>query len=254
MLGFFLLVLAISIPFFLIGGNRLPIPVNLPVSALAFVAPVIAASILTYRRRGWSGVRDLLRKALDYRKIKDKAWYVPILLLLPLIYLLAYALMRLAGRPLPAPQIPLLAVPVIFLLYLIPAACEELGWMGYAIDPLQGRWGALRAALMLGAFWAIWHAIPYAQAHNTANWILWQSIYTVATRVLIVWIYNNTGKSVFGSILFHDVSNVCWTLFPNYGSAYDPFFTGLLTTLAAALVAWRWGPRTLSGPRQARDG
>jgi hypothetical protein len=43
--------------------------------------------------------------------------------------------------------------------------------------------------------------------------------------VLIVWLYNNTGKSVFGAALYHAISNGCTILFHSY---YDPRITGLI--------------------------
>jgi uncharacterized protein len=55
-------------------------------------------------------------------------------------------------------------------------------------------------------------------------------------RTVIVWLYNSTGKSVFATILYHTSDNVSWSLFPNYGSHYDPFITGLITTLVAFAV------------------
>jgi len=169
------------------------------------------------------------------------------LLLIPLIYALAYIVMRFAGLPLPAvPEIPLLAAPLFFILYFITATGEELGWMGYAIQPMQNRWGALNASIFLGLVWSIWHAIPDVQAQHSADWILWHRIYSVALRILIVWIFNNTGKSVFAAILVHTMDNVSWTLFPNYSSHYDPFINAMLTWLVAFLVIWRWGPETLA--------
>jgi hypothetical protein len=41
------------------------------------------------------------------------------------------------------------------------------------------------------------------------------------------------------------MSNVSWALFPNYGSHYDPFVTGVITWLVAAIVIVGWGPKTL---------
>jgi membrane protease YdiL (CAAX protease family) len=250
---FFLLVFVLSVPFWLIGGNKLPIPVNLPVSALMFINPVIAASVLSYKRDGFNGIKKLLKKALDTPKIKNKIWYLPILLLMPLIYFLSYAVMRLTGLPLPDPiNIPFLLAPVFFVMYFIAAIGEELGWTGYAIDPMQNRWGAFKASLLLGVVWAIWHVIPFIQTHNTANWIVWQCLFTVAARILIVWIYNNTGKSAFAAILCHTMINVSWSLFPNYGSHYDPFVTGLITWLTVVIVIFGWGPKTLARYRHAR--
>jgi len=62
----------------------------------------------------------------------------------------------------------------------------------------------------------------------------------------------NTGKSVFAAITFHAMSNVGVYLYPNQGSYYDPFITGVLIIAAAAVVVFLWGPRTLARFRFAR--
>jgi uncharacterized protein len=58
----------------------------------------------------------------------------------------------------------------------------------------------------------------------------------------MVWLYDNAGRSVFGAILYHTISNLCWQLFPNAGSDYDPRRTAILILLAAAIVTLAWGP------------
>jgi hypothetical protein len=98
----------------------------------------------------------------------------------------------------------------------------------------------------LGLVWAAWHVIPIAQTHRSPAWIAWQCLTLVATRVLFVWLYNNTGKSVFGAVLFHAIGNVGYFLFPNYGSHYDPRITAPIVAFAAVIVAVVWGPRTLA--------
>ena len=75
--------------------------------------------------------------------------------------------------------------------------------------------------------------MPLVQAHRSAAWIAWWSLNTVALRVLIVWLYNNTGKSVFAAALFHAFANVSGVTFSNY---YDPRITGLIVAFAAAIV------------------
>lgn len=72
---FFLLIFVLSVPFWLIGAiakQGLPLPINLPVSAFMFVYPLIAASILVYKENKVDGIKQLLKKALDYRRIKPK--------------------------------------------------------------------------------------------------------------------------------------------------------------------------------------
>ncbi len=160
--------------------------------------------------------------------------------------------MRALGLPFPNPiNVPWLLAPVLFVAFFIGDAGEELGWSGYAIDPMQNRWGALKASFILGVVWALWHTIPFVQTHNPASWVVWQCLKTVAMRIVIVWIYNNTGKSVLAATLYHAADNLSWSLFPNYGSHYDPFVTGLITWLTAATVAFAWGAKTLARYRYA---
>lgn len=121
--------------------------------------------------------------------------------------------------------------------------------MGYAIDPLQKRWGALNASLLLGLVWAIYHLIPDLQNGQTADWIFWHRLGTVLLRILMVWIYNNTDKSVYSAILFHVSNNLAWAFFPNYGSHYDPFVVGTLVCLAALIVVLGWEGKTLTRSR-----
>jgi uncharacterized protein len=121
-----------------------------------------------------------------------------------------------------------------------------LGWSGYAIDPLQDRFGALGGALLLGVVWAVWHYVPLLEAHRSLAFIAWWSLGTVAARVIIVWLYNNTGRSVFVATLFHTMMNLTWQLFPINGSYYDPRVTGLITAVVAVVLVIVWGPRTLA--------
>ncbi len=246
-LAYFALAFILAVPFWLFGRGKLPLPINLPVGALVTFVPVAAAAVLSYQQSGKRGVQELLKKIFDFQKIRNTIWYLPALLLQPLIYFLSYLTMRLAGLPLPNPiSIPLLLAPAFFLMFFIGDAGEELGWSGAAIDPLQNRWGAFKASLILGVVWAAWHVIPFIQTGNPPMWIVWKSLSVVAIRVLIVWVYNNTGRSVFAAILIHDMTNVSEFLFPNYGSHYDPFVGGLITWLAVAVIVFGWGRKTLA--------
>jgi len=194
--AFFLLIFVLSLPFLLFAGTPLPGPLNLPVSALMLICPALAAAILVQREEGAGGVRRLFARVIDYRKIRA-VWYLPIILLMPAIMLLSYGVMLLLGRPLPTdPFVPYLLIPVFVPLFFIAAAFEEIGWMGYAADPLQERWSALITALILGTVWAAWHSIPWVLL-NTPVWAAGQSLSTVALRVIIVWLYNNANESVF---------------------------------------------------------
>src|SRR5512133_1337398 len=104
---FFVVLILITIPFWVFGGNTLPVPFKLPVSALAAFNPMVAALIVTFMQSGSDSVKELARKIFDFKSIKNKIWYIPTLLLTPLISLCAYALMRWRDIPLPDPEIPI---------------------------------------------------------------------------------------------------------------------------------------------------
>ena len=93
---------------------------------------------------------------------------------------------------------------------------------------LQERFGAFRASLIIGVVWAVWHFIPLLEAQRSLEFIAWWSLGTLALRVIIVWLYNNTGRSVFVAAVFHAMVNLTWQLFPVNGSYYDPRLSGLI--------------------------
>lgn len=237
-LTFFLLVFFLSAPLWLIGALTagLELPVDLPVAALQAVVPAVAAGWLVARERGASGVRSWLRRAVDARKIPLR-WYAPILSLWPVLMLIAYGLMLLARAPLPAGvELPGIALPLFVVVFLLSAAGEQLGWQAYAFDRLYPRIGPLATSLVIGVVWAVWHVVPFAQIPQPPTWILWQCLAMLPFRVLIGWIYLGTGRSVFATIAFQASANVSQFSFPNYGSAYDPFYAFVLLTAVAPVV------------------
>jgi membrane protease YdiL (CAAX protease family) len=250
-LAFFVLVFALSIPFWVVGAmTGLMITPDLPVSSFIWVCPVIAAAILVYRDDGHQGVIGLLRRSFDYQRIRATIWYLPTVLLLPGIYVTTYGVMRALGMPLPTVHVPLLAGMVWFLGYFIAGQCEELGWSGYALDPLQSRWTALGAGLLLGAVWVAFHFVPLLQAHRAMEWIAWWTLATLALRVLYTWLYNNTGGSVFATVLFHATGNLAQIgPFLDFGPEGYPLtaqrISALLILATAVVVVVVWGPRTL---------
>lgn len=214
----------------------------MPVSSTLrmYVIVLVALSTVFW---GVGGVRRFVRRALDCRRIRS-IWYLPLILLMPAVTVLAYVVMRGLARPLPPVDMPLAALPVFSVVYLCSAACEQLGWTALVTDLLLRRWDALSAALAVGIMWAVWHIIPYARAGNGAAWIVWQCVFTV----VIVSAYMATRRSVFATIVVHATDDVSWSLFPNFGSHYDPAVTGVILVIVAVAITLGWGRRTLAPP------
>jgi uncharacterized protein len=243
---FFILVSLLSVPFLVLGGfvdiSKF-IPINLPISSLIFLCPITAAIILARQDDKTNGVKLLLKRILDYRKIRNRWWLVPTFLLTPTLMFSAYLIMNWLDFSMPNPQIRFIDIAIFSAVFFVGAIGEEVGWTGYATDPLQENFGAFKAALILGIFGVIYHIIPFIQAHRTPRWIFWQCVGGVAIRFITIWLYNNTGKSVLATIIFHTTLNVSFFLFPNYGSHFDPFIFGVLLIITAIAITFLRGTK-----------
>src|SRR5256885_10508 len=191
---FFVLVFTLCIPFWALGAiSSIRLLPGLPVSALGAFAPALAALLLTYKEDRLAGVLQLLKRAFDFKRIKNKSWYLLCILINPAIAVLAFGILRTMSTPLPIPVFPPVAIIAMFVSFFFAALGEELGWSAYATDPLQERWGTLTASLWLGVVWAAVHFIPLAQAQRSVEWIAWWSLGTIALRMIMTWLYIHGG-------------------------------------------------------------
>ncbi|OYQ65115.1 hypothetical protein B9G53_08440 [Pseudanabaena sp. SR411] len=73
---FFLLVLLLSIPFWILGAVTRDLtqtlPIKLPISALMTFCPLLAAAILVYKEQQIQRVKELLKLSFDFQKSKTK--------------------------------------------------------------------------------------------------------------------------------------------------------------------------------------
>ncbi len=258
---FILLLFGLSIPFWVIGAiYDVQIFPGFNLFQLPLAMPAVAALILVYRESGKDGVVTLLRRTYDFRNIKSKIWYLPILLIYPSFGFIDYWILRLSGTSIPSLQFSL----VTFLSYstvFFMAFGEELGLTGYAIDSLQQRYSALMSGILLGLVWAGYHIPGFIiSGYYSFEWIFWHAIYTIVGRVLFVWIYNNSGKSLFSMALFHSTFGLFWILLPQTGNLqkaspyYDPRISAFIAISYVAIVTLLWGSKTLAQYRFARSG
>ena len=172
-------------------------------------------------------------------------WLVAIVMLSPTIYLLSYGVMLLLGRQLPEPTLQVLEIPILFAVFFVAAIAEEAGWTGYATDPLQARWSALRTALVVGFAWGLLHVVPDLQGGHDLGWIAWHHVVgAVSLRILFVAAYNNTG-AVVAAVLLHTMENLSWQL-SAANVPYDPAITAPIYAMTAIVAIVLWGPKTLA--------
>lgn len=250
---FFGLVFALSVPFWVLGAvSDARVTGALSVASLMVVAPFLAAVILTWRAGGGREARALLGRAVDPWLPRGARWYLPVLLLMPAATLVEVGLLRLMGREVPGFEVAPLVLIADLALFWVAATLEEVGWTGYATDRLLKTRSRLATALVLGLVWAAWHVIAMLEmpAGPSWTWVALQGTNQVIVRVLIVWIYIASGGSLFAAIGLHALLNVAtMTLFPVYGSHYDPLVANVVLGVTAVVIVRLWGSSTLASLR-----
>jgi len=227
---YFLLTFAYSwviwIPSVLDGiGVELPFNVagySLVVVVIGAFAPMFAALTLVTRQEGWQGTRAFLAKVLDFRfKLK----YASFALLIPLvIHAIAHYLAPVIGLdvaptlfPSETPVAPIiLAIPYFVLMLIIGGGQEELGWRGYAQEPLQARMGILPASLVIGVIWGFWHLPLWFMAGDLHSSYSFMAFVLMTTSISIVygWLYNASGRKLIPVLFFHAMNNTAAPLLP----------------------------------------
>jgi membrane protease YdiL (CAAX protease family) len=199
-----------------------PIPAAYWFAALAAIAgPTLASFVVTAITTGKVGVRQLLRRYVLWRV--GLRWYLLVLLGIPL-FQLAFASIFLGIAPLTAfihewPLYFTTFLPQVLLITFAVQIWEEGGWSGYAVPNLQKRFGAFRAALILGALWGLWHLpvflVPgqiFATRVDLITIIVQLGITVIGAvliRIIMNWVFNNTQGSILIAILFHASLDAC---------------------------------------------
>lgn len=219
---------------------------------LGLWGPAFSAVAVTALSRGGAGLKDLLRRLLPWRV--PPGWYLAILLGYPALLMLAALLhAQLTGQTLRLQwdnwentMAFLRSAPVLGFW-----ACEEIGWRGFALPRLQGRWSALTSSVILGLVWAAWH-LPYFAA-LTPDFLIFP-VYTIAISILMTWVYNHTGGSLFVATLFHFWVNVYSGFqadkFPLANPNGEALAQYLVLAGAAVVVVAVYGYRRLTRERE----
>jgi hypothetical protein len=152
MLRFFALVFALSVPFWFIGAlTGLQILPGLPVASLSFVCPLASALILEYRRNKTAGIVSLLKRAIDFQRIRaERWWYTPIILPMPGIVVLSIGLQRRLGGAGSKPTVYDCAGSGPFAVLLRSWSGRGVGLVGIRHRPYAGTVGRVAGRHSIG--------------------------------------------------------------------------------------------------------
>ena len=130
---------------------------------------------------------------------------------------------RLRGLPMPGMDFlkaiaanPVNLFLVLFLSVISGPLNEEFGWRGYALDPLLLRFGFVKANLLLGFIWAVWHLAWYLTPGQAQYNMLQKSLFdalaflpsSISLCFVVTFVYIKTGRSILAGAMVHMLSNL----------------------------------------------
>jgi uncharacterized protein len=221
-------------------------PVLLPF--LFTFLPALVALVIVGITEGKVGVKTLLSKLILWRV--GLLWYVAALGLPVLVGLICIGLALLFGSTTATAMGTFAAFRLLMFVF---AAGEELGWRGYALPKLQGRFGALGASLVLGVLWFAFHLPLYLPGQLFARTpVLAHALIFLATSVIYTWLLNHTQGSVLMASLLHGSMNAFGILYAGMSASQGMWLPALVwSVLALVVIAATRG--SLSWKRLDRD-
>jgi len=220
---------------------------------LGGASPVVAGLLLAAISGGRGQLRDLGRRLVDWRRI-PAIWWLG-LLVFWLVFDLAKAgiavLMGITNTPLdPDWGLFFNPGPLLFLLLLsfVFPAIEEVGLRGYYLETLQQHLSPVLSGVINGLVWAAWHApfvwFPGYYANTTFNpELYWWLPMIVCHTLMIMHVYNRTGRSILAVLVFHAMMNFTGEWLRISPDMYPFMLAG--NVILAALVVLVWQKRSL---------
>jgi membrane protease YdiL (CAAX protease family) len=185
-----------------------------PLVIISLITGLLPAFVVSSVFSRIPGVRAHLR---TYRKPRGAfGYYLLALVLIPTIWLLGNVLSRALGMEVPFSSYPtggvkILGMVILFFLYnfIYGGLSEEPGWRGFALPRLQVKFSPLVSSLILGVFWAVWHAPARfggmeakSLSDTLVEWIL-----ILLVTVIFTWLFNRTKGSILVTALIHPAMN-----------------------------------------------
>jgi membrane protease YdiL (CAAX protease family) len=122
---------------------------------------------------------------------------------------------------------------------------EELAWRAFALRKLESRYSFLVSALLLGAYWAVWHIPLWLVQIKTVpvskiSFLLTASIDLIAWSVIWSYLYHRSSDSLPVVILLHATYGAATTQAALVVPSLDMYLiyvsTGLSVCVAVALA------------------
>lgn len=220
--AFLVMVYAVSIvsvlPSVRTPPGSLPSGLSLSDSLGTIFGVALPAFLVLAAVHGRAGVRDLARRSFRWRV--GLRWYLFALLGLPVATVLCasviYGLAPLNALVEKWPLLFMVVIPEFLFRVVLFNLPEEIGWTGFLQDRLQDRYGPLKASVFVELPFALWHlpGLIVDTGLGLAQLPLLLALFGILVigqlsgRIIIMWLYNHTRRSVLLVGLFHSSFNV----------------------------------------------
>ena len=207
-------------------------------------APFISGIIMSYLADKKKGINELFGRMKNWRV--GGHWYLPLLIFPTLLVCVSIVLSFLCSA-----EFALTFNTFGIFGGLLAGVLEEIGWTGFAFPKMIKKTSILKASIYLGLIHGVWHLMADVLGNYNALGEFWLPyfvgfvLHVVALRVLIGWVYSNTG-SLLLAVLMHASSTgfygilISITLSPQNRMIFYIVY-GIVLCITASVVAIKYG-------------
>jgi membrane protease YdiL (CAAX protease family) len=216
----------------------------IPWSIPGTFVPAIAAVVVTRAVDGKAGLRAFLRRLVLWRV--PARWYVFALVVLPTVVVAGYVFMPDPKQNVDDGALMIAATYLssLVILTLMGGGQEEPGWRGFALPRMQERSGPLKASVVLGLIWGLWHLplFVFVPDYDNADpgfvatatmFVVFAGCYTIALSVIFTWLVNHARGSILLAMLAHGSVNAATSFAPETAL---PLMVAFMTVGVLALI------------------
>ncbi len=216
---------------------------------LGGIGPTFGALFMLYKSNQIDNLKkDYWKRVFDFTGIKGN-YYAFIFLFLPLVIITSVLVSLIFGEKFSQLTkvsddingITGLIFFAVFILFFGPIP-EELGWRGIGLDLLTEKFNKIKASLILGSIWGIWHLPLFFIEGTYQNTDLFNPlglfIYLgtiIPNTLILTWLYYKTNRSILAAILYHFMINFSGSII-EISNAAQLILLGILSITVLLLI------------------
>lgn len=210
------------------------LPAGGEIFLLAVFMPALAAIWFTARSEGTRGVEKLFGRVVRWRV--GLRWYAFAIGYMVAIRFAAALIQRVVAGSWPVfGHEPWYLIAAAIIVSAPVQTGEEIGWRGYALPRLAGRFGFGGASLIVGLLWALWHFPTFYLLPGNGNYGQSFPLFVlgvVPLSVAMMWLYVHTKGSVLLAMLMHSAVNQTHNIVQSGYAVIGPL------SVSSTLVSW----------------